>query len=190
MEDDDRLVAWLQNRLDPAARAAFEAEMAADPDLRAAATALRAAADELGNRPVPEGMKEAGWDRLSRAIDADRIAAPANLNRGLTALKVAGIVVATIVFWQFGVAPRLPEPGAGFAPASVSVAGPALRLAFTETAPAAEVTALLQSIGATVIDGPGALGLYTIGFADAAARDAAEAALSDRPDLVMAVTRP
>ncbi|WP_269102265.1 hypothetical protein [Mangrovicoccus ximenensis] len=41
-----------------------------------------------------------------------------------------------------------------------------------------------------MVDGPSAIGLYTLGFADEAARSAAEASLAARPDLVAAVSRP
>ncbi len=104
---------------------------------------------------------------------------------------MAGIVAATVAVWQFGVAPRLLGPRTGgFVPASETIAAPALRVAFAEGASLAEVTALLQRIDASVIDGPGAIGLYTLGFADQAALEAAEAALSARAELVIAVSRP
>lgn len=189
MDDDDRILDYLQGRLDPADRAAFEAELDTRPDLRAQVASLRAAAAELGARPLPEGAREAGWERLSAAIEADRQPVAANSNRAVALLKVASVVAATIVFWQFAVVPRLPGPG-GFVPASVAVAGPSLRVAFADDAPLADITALLQEAGATVVGGPGALGLYTVSFATEAQRDAAEASFAERGDLVVMVSRP
>lgn len=190
MDRDDRLMAYLQDRLDPAARAAFEAEMAASPELQAEVSALRAAAADLGQAAVPQGAAEAGWTRLSRAIDAERPAASNDNRPPYRALAQAAAVAAVAVAaWQFAVVPRLPVPGS-FVPASEQAAGPALRVVFAAGAPMADVTALLQQIGATVSDGPGAIGLYTLHFADAAALEAAEVALAARPDLVLAVTGP
>lgn len=190
MDEDDRILAYLQNRLDAADRAAFEADMAARPDLRAQVAALRAAAAELGRQPVPEGARAAGWDRLSAAIDAERMPEPANTNARFVLLKVAALIVGSVCVWQFAVAPRLPGLPGGFTPASVAAEGPALRLAFDDTALAADITALLQEAGATVIDGPGALGLYTVAFASDSERNAAEVLFADRGDLIVMVTRP
>lgn len=190
MDEDDRLLAYLQNRMDAPGRAAFEAELAERPDLRAQVASLRAAAADLGNRPVSEEIRAAGWDRLSSAIDAERMPTPANTNRGVTVLKVAGIVAASVIFWQFAVVPRLPGSDGGFVTASDTVQGPVLRVAFADDATLAEITALLQQAGATVTGGPGALGLYTLEFASEADRAAAESLLAGQPDLVTSVTTP
>lgn len=191
MDRDDRLLAYMQNRLSPAARVAFEDELARDPGLRAEHAAMRAAADALGATPVPEGARSAGWARLSDSIEADRAPRAANDNRGLALLKVAGIVAATVVVWQFAVVPQLPGPETGgFVPASEVVTTPTLLVAFTDDATLVEITALLRETGAKLVDGPSALGLYTLGFTDAAALEAAEAALGARPELVITVSRP
>ncbi|MCA0920669.1 hypothetical protein [Pseudooceanicola nanhaiensis] len=190
MDEDDRILAYLQDRLEPADRATFEAELETHPDLRAQVTSLSAAAAELGARPVPEGARDAGWERLSSAIEAERQPVAANTNRGVSLLKVASIVAATVLFWQFAVVPQLPGTGGGFVPASATVEGPALRVAFAEGATMAEITALLQETGARLTDGPGALGLYTLTFATEAERDAAEALLAGRPELFTDVSRP
>ena len=104
-------------------------------------------------------------------------------------LKVASIVAATIVFWQFAVVPQLPGTG-GFVPASVTAEGPALRLAFAGDAPLSEITAILQQANATFTDGPGALGLYTVSFPTEAEREAAEDLFAERPELVTMISRP
>ncbi len=180
MDDDDRLLDYMQNRMGAEDRAAFEAEIARRPDLRAEIDALEAAVARIGAEPVPEGARDAGWDRLSAAIGAER-PMPANVNRAPQWLKVASIVAASVLVWQVAVVPRLPGPDQGFVPASQSVEGPVLRVAFAEGAMLAEVSALLRDLGARVVDGPGAIGLYTLAFEDDAARDAAEAALAGDP---------
>ncbi|WP_138468831.1 hypothetical protein [Poseidonocella sp. HB161398] len=188
-DQDDRILAYMQDRLDPAARAEFEAEMAARPALAAEIAMLQGTVREFGRSELPAGSREAGWERLSAAIDAERMPRPANRNRALAALKVAGIVAATVAVWQFGVVPQLPQQEPGFITATETAEGPVLRAAFVPGATLGEVTQLLQEAGARVIDGPGALGLYTLGFADDAARDAAEARLAADP-LVAAISRP
>ena len=189
MDEDDRILAYLQNRLEAGERGDFEAEMSARPELAAQVAVLRAAAAELGARPVPEGAQAAGWERLSAAIEAERQPVAANSNRGIALLKVASIVAATIVFWQFAVVPQLPGTG-GFVPASVTAEGPALRLAFAGDAPLSEITAILQQANATFTDGPGALGLYTVSFPTEAEREAAEDLFAERPELVTMISRP
>lgn len=191
MNADDKLTAYLQDRLEAEDRARFEADIAVSPALQAEIAALRAAAAALGAAPASADAQAEGWAHLSRSIDAERAPKPANDNRGFALLKVACIVVATIVVWQFGVAPQILDPRSdGFVPASETIAAPALRVAFAQDASLSDVTALLQEIGASVIDGPGAIGLYTLGFADQAAMEAAEGILSARADIVIAVSRP
>lgn len=194
MDADERALNYMQNRLGPEARAAFEAEMARSPDLRAEVTALRAAAADLGRRAPPPGAKAAGWAKLSAAIEAERLPQPANRNRrvSLSALQAAGLMAASVALWHFVAQPLLPRIGgdAGFVPASESAPLPALRVAFAPDAPMAEVTALLQQTGAQVVAGPGALGLYTLSFADQAALNAAAARLEARRDLTATVARP
>ncbi|QDL91336.1 hypothetical protein FDP22_05770 [Paroceanicella profunda] len=191
MDSDDHLLAYMQGRLDPDAAAGFEAELAESPALRAELAALRAAAAALGAEAPPAAARAAGWDRLSRSIEAERTGVPANATRRFSPLQVAGIAAAAVLVWQLAAVPYLPGRGpAGYRPVSDTLTGPALQVAFADDAPLAQVTALLVALGATVTDGPGALGLFTLTFADDAARDAGEAALRARPELVTAVARP
>ncbi|MGG7566788.1 hypothetical protein ACQ5SO_11585 [Rhodovulum sp. DZ06] len=192
IDDDDRLAAWLQGRLAPAERAAFEARLASDPALRAEAETLRAAAAALGAAAPPAGAKAAGWARLSAAIEDDRRMTPANSNRRAGLLRMAAAAALAVGAWQVAVVPNLPASwtgGGGYAPvtAPAPTEGPTLRVAFAPGAAAAQITALLQEVGAEVTGGPGALGLYRLRFADAAARDAAAETLAARTALVVAV---
>lgn len=191
MDSDDLTRDYLQNRLSPEARAAFEARMEADPALKAEIAALSAAAAELGGRTPPAGAKEAGWARLSASIEAERTPAPANSNRPMTLLRYAAVAAASVALWHFAAGPALLGGGGtqSYVPASVSHAAPALRVTFAAGASMADATALLQSLGAEVSGGPGALGLYTLSFADEAALEAARTALEGRPDLVAAIAR-
>jgi len=192
---DDRILAYLQGRLEGAARQDFEAELAADAGLRAELAVMEGARRDFAAAAVPEGAREAGWARLAHSMAVTPQPVPANLNRWpgriRTGALMAASVVVAVTLWQAAVVPRLADGGgAAFAPAGEAPEGPALKVQFAPGATLADVTALLQGLGARVTDGPGALGLYTLGFVDAAAQAAAEARLKSRPDLVATVARP
>ncbi len=192
---DDEILFYLQGRMTTDAREAFEARMQGDPDLAAEVgmlADLRAAMDS----PQPEGAADAGWARLERQIAIDeRRRTPANANRPLSrpvALwQALGMAAACVALWQLAAVPLVTQgPGPGFAPVSETIAAPALRVRFADDAPAGAINALLYDIGARVIDGPGALGLYLLAFDDDAARLAAETRLKGESALVAMVTRP
>mgnify|MGYP001800866325 CR=1 FL=1 len=107
-------------------------------------------------------------------------------------LQAAAIAALAIGTWQLIAVPNLPVTGGAYLePASDAAVGDvALRVAFADAAPLSAVTAILTSTGARVVDGPTALGFFTLTFPDPAARDAAEAAFAAAPELVMTVTRP
>ena len=75
------------------------------------------------------------------------------------------------------------EPGIT-APAA---AGSGARIAFRPDAAEAEIRALLLSVEAEITAGPSAIGLWQLGFADDARRDAALSQLRARPDIVESV---
>ncbi|MGF1553075.1 MAG: hypothetical protein ACFBWO_11340 [Paracoccaceae bacterium] len=192
MDTDARLLAYLQGRLDAEDAARLEAELAESPDLRAELAAMRAARDAMARERPEPAAGEAGWDRLSAAIEAER-RLPANDNRRFSLAQVAAIAAAAVIVVQIATLALPIGDEAGFVPASETTeatAGPALRVAFAEEAGVGAVTALLGEIGAEVTGGPSAIGLYTLSFADEAAREAAEARLAERPALVAMVSRP
>ncbi len=191
MDDNDRLLAYMQGRLDEAGAAAFEADVARSPDLQAELAALSAVANVMAKDVPDEAAKDAGWARLSRSIEAEQMRTPANQNRRPSFAQAAGFAVASVVAWQFFAVPFLTgSEDPAFVPVSESTAGPTLRIAFTDDARLADITALLSAAGAVITDGPSAVGLFTLEFPDEAARAEAEALLADRSDLVITVSRP
>ncbi|MEO1687651.1 MAG: hypothetical protein AAFU61_07080 [Pseudomonadota bacterium] len=69
MDRDERLIAYLQGRLDAEARAAVEREAAADPALAAEIAALASARARFAQDAEAAGARrEAGWRRLSAAL--------------------------------------------------------------------------------------------------------------------------
>ena len=74
-----------------------------------------------------------------------------------------------------------PAENARYAPVSERPAGgPTLSVAFLPEATEADMRALLQEIDARISDGPSAIGLWQLSFADDAARDAGLARLQGR----------
>ncbi len=189
MDDDDRVLAYVQGRLDQAARSDFEQEMVTRPALRAEVTALEATRGAFAAEQDAERASDDGWERLSRSIEAER--APANLNRRPMLAQFAAVAIGAIAIWQFLAVPFLPgQDSVGFTPVSEATAETVLRVGFADGATAAELTALLAEVGGRIVDGPSAVGLFTLAFEDDAARDAAEALLADRTGLVLVVSRP
>jgi hypothetical protein len=78
--------------------------------------------------------------------------------------------------WQVVAVPFISGPGGGevrYAPVSEQpVAGSTVSVAFVPTASEAAIRVLLAEVGARISDGPSAIGLWQLGFADNAARDA------------------
>ncbi|GIT89937.1 hypothetical protein JANAI62_05790 [Jannaschia pagri] len=190
MDRDETTLAYLQDRLSPEDRAAFEAEAARDPALGAELAVLRQARVALAPTENAERQR-AGWARLSAALSAgDDATGTANDNRwpSLSLVQAAGVVVAAVAIWQLAAVPLFTsDPGGRFVPASETAEGPALQVVFAAGATMAEVNALLSSVDAEVASGPGALGVYRLTFVDAMARDAALDVLATAPALVAEV---
>ena len=191
MDDDDRLLAYVQGRLSDADKIAFEADLAKRPDLNAELKAMQGVTRAIEAEEVDPARKANGWARLESSIKADRLPVAANDNRRLSVLQAVGLAVAAVFAWQIIALPFLPVSDApGFSTASVDAEGVALRVAFSQSVSIAEVTDILKETGATITDGPSAIGLFTLEFADDATRQAAEAIFAERPDLFTTVSRP
>lgn len=61
-----------------------------------------------------------------------------------------------------------------------------LRLVFAETASEKDIRTLLHSIGGTIVDGPGEIGIYTVALSDPATVNAALTALHRHPHVTLA----
>ena len=101
---------------------------------------------------VPDDM---AWPRLQRAIRRERN--PQRTRRWLPAALAASLLVIVLqsimLFGGQNVASR-------YTPAGDRQEGVVLQLRFDPRATEAEIRGLLQKIDATLIDGPGALGVY------------------------------
>lgn len=153
----DPLLAWFVNgTLEASERAAVEEHLrgcARCRDEVAFLGALRQGVKALGGA---EGPGELGRKRLLRDLQSERRAARAWWRPALAAaaavIVVQGVVLANIWWREAAIAP-LGGPKAE---------GATVQIQFAPTATEAQIRALLQEAGATLIDGPGASGVYRV----------------------------
>ncbi|MEL6204863.1 MAG: hypothetical protein AAFR47_06085 [Pseudomonadota bacterium] len=198
-EDDiERLAAYRAGRLAPAEAEAFRAQLERDPGAAAwDKLAEGIAATEAEGEAAPG---EFGWARLNRSLDAEMqpaaetapASAPAAANTGwrVPIWQVAAALVVGIGLWQAAVVPQLTPgaPDAGFTTAGVEGVG--VTVLFRPDAEAAEITEMLRTVGATIVDGPSALGLYTVAPREGPSDAELAEALAERTGLVESATLP
>ncbi|MGB0659196.1 MAG: anti-sigma factor family protein [Mangrovicoccus sp.] len=187
-DQDDLVLLYLQDRMDPRARQTFEARLAAEPELAAELEFMRKLRQALDADELPKAEIDAGWEKLSDHLEMPA-AQPANLNRPIALWKAAAMAAAAVALWQFAAVPQL-GPTGGFAPVSEQAEAFELQVMFVPEASLGEINTLLYQIGAQVIDGPGALGIYRLRFVDATAQNAAATTLGQSSQLVSMVTQP
>ncbi|MEM9913287.1 MAG: hypothetical protein AAF922_21215 [Pseudomonadota bacterium] len=183
MERDDAILSYLQDRLDPLERKAFEKTLTEDPSLAAEVEVMRAVRDEMKAGPKHQRADEV-WDRVSVAMNAAAPAANDNRRPFVALLKYAAVAVIAVAAWQFTVGPRLGNTQDGFRAVSEQNAEFVLQVRFVDSATITEIGSVLTPLGATITDGPGALGILRLSFADAPSRDAAREALASQSEIV------
>ncbi|GAB5468137.1 MAG: hypothetical protein Kilf2KO_11670 [Rhodospirillales bacterium] len=183
MDRDDEILDYLQNRLAPADRAQFEKAMANDRSLAAEVGLMRSVRAELKARPVHEDA-DAVWDRLSAAIDPAPQTANDNRRPWLQVLRYAAVAVVAVAAWQLAIVPRISVDPDGFQVASERSVGFVLQVKFVDSAAIGEIAELLRPLNGTITDGPTALGLVRVSFADEKMQQEALDLLASRSDLV------
>lgn len=183
MDRDQDILDYLQDRLTPDRKAAFENEMAQDASLAAEVDLLRSVQANLAQSPKHENA-DLVWDRLSAEFAAAPVAA--NVNRPLwkEALKYAAVAVLSVTTWQVTVGPRIASDQDGFRAASEDEIDASIQVKFVETASYSEIAAVLAQLDARITDGPSALGLVRLSFADANAQQQAISVLEANTALV------
>jgi len=193
-DEIEALLVFLANdTLEGEERAAVQAAVDADPALQGELAALRAMRDVMQAEEV-QSPGELGLARLMREIDAGgggatlpeaaNLPGPPSRLWQIAAVVLFGLVVAQTAF--FGYDRGSDFELAGGEPAVVS-AEFTLRVAFAGTAAEAQIRALLLETGLAIVDGPSALGLYTLAAVDDAARVKGIEALQARNDIVESV---
>ncbi|MEO1138418.1 MAG: hypothetical protein AAFW87_03080 [Pseudomonadota bacterium] len=183
MDRDDAILDYLQDRLAPEKREAFETSMAQDASLAAEVDLMRSVRDEMASGPTHE-KADAVWEQLSTAMDAPPQAANENRHPWVSVLQYAAVAAIAVAAWQFAVVPRLGDVPDGFRAASEQSAGFVLQVKFEDSVTIGEIGTLLGPLGGTISDGPSALGVVRVSFTDAALRDAAREVLTARSDIV------
>lgn len=199
--------AFVLGTLDLQTAARLRAEAEGNPQLAAEIALWTAVRRHLSDSPANAPVDELGWARLNRALaerEAQAAAAVANDNpaaghrplwrRHIIApwQAAAGIAVA-VMAWQFAVVPTMNAVPAE-QPSAYELAGEAppvahtVRVAFAPDATERELSTVLRAARARVVDGPSAVGLYTLGFADPEAKAHGKEVLAARTQIVAEVT--
>lgn len=176
---DEALVGYVRGRLPEAEAARIDRLAAENPTVAAEIALTRGLAADVDTEAERQGPGALGWARIAQALD--KTEAPVR-RRHWPIWQMAAAAVAAVVVWQFAAVPLLPGPEPGYSPVSEgSGAGFEVVVAFAPKATEAEVRALLRAVDGEMVGGPSAVGLWRVGFADAAARDAALTRLMDEP---------
>lgn len=195
-DEIEALLVFLANdTLEGEERAEVEAAVAADPQLAAELEALKAMRTEMQAEDVAS-PGEMGLARLMREIDAEAASPvvpqaglpdPANLPNApgsfwkIAAVVLFGLVVAQTAYIGYGGGTDFELAGGEVTAVS---ADHTIRVAFAEQAAEADIRALLLDLNLVIVDGPSAIGLYTLAAPDDATRVEAVMALQARDEIV------
>lgn len=173
---EQRIQAYALGRLSAQETADLEALAASDTALRAELALARAMARARTKDPVRSASSAFGWARLSRAIDAQPLARPGliRLPDRFSRWQTAAAVFLAVAVWQFAAVPSLQEHGRGAGPGYGMAGGPQTptfiaRVTFRPEATELQIRQALLQVGAHLVAGPSALGLYDLAFANQAA---------------------
>lgn len=186
-ERGDLLHELVRGRLPPDQAAQLNSAIEADPQLKAEhrlVEKLNETGEAAGQFPG-----ELGWARLSRTID--REGRQGLWDRRVRVWQAAACLVVAVGTWQFAVAPQL-TPSAdqparfqtATGPVSTADAAVTARVIFAPAATAEAIATLLRETDASIVDGPNALGFFTIGFESDEARDAALSQFATAPNVI------
>jgi len=189
MDRDDKILNYVQDRMPPQDREAFEKAMATDAALAAEVGLMQSVRGALAAEPTHDNS-DAVWDRLSTSMTS--LPQPANVNRSPWAqvARYAAVAAIAVFAWQVTVVPRSSGVPEGFAPATEGAGAFVLQVKFADTATFGEIGALLGPLGGTITDGPTALGLVRVSFTNAASLQEAVVTLNAGSDIVELVVEP
>ena len=197
----ETIQSYVLGTLDPESASAVALAAETDPGLAAEIALWQASRDIAGEDAAQASPGEFGWARIEREISrSSQASAPVAANDDVPFWKrprfagwqVAASVAVAVLGWQALVVPSITS-APGDDPAAYSLAGDGsdaeftLRVAIQPDVSEADMRALLGEVGAQIVDGPSAIGLYTLGFADADAKVSAAAELTARDDVIAEV---
>ncbi|MEM6909874.1 MAG: hypothetical protein AAF494_14475 [Pseudomonadota bacterium] len=191
----ETIQAFVTGELDEPTAKLVSAAAESDTELAAEIAVWRAAREIHAERIAASHPTEFGWARIERAIDQSSAAKATIVQKPFWARQViapwqaaAGIALALFV-WQAAIAPTIITAEAESEPEYVLAGtadseGATLRIAFVETASESEMRTILREIDARIVDGPSALGFYTIAFPDEASLADAKVRLEQSAELI------
>lgn len=191
----DALVWWVNGSLDPAARARMQAHLGHCAECRAAlrfeerlATQIRGADEVLSFAPQGGYAKLKTRIALARDDAATSPVAPAprpapSLRRTLQLQAAAIAVLALTVGWLVMRPSPAPYETHTRDTGNPAVSGPQLQIVFARDLPVATARARLADLGARVLEGPSAAGVYRIVLDPGTDAEAVAAALAREPDV-------
>jgi len=187
------LLDYVQGRLSATERAEIDLAIAADNGLAEELSYYQAMAN--ANEPVAKSADhEFGWARLSKSIDAETSAPasqPIAANDNSFKWKLATMAFGLIALAQAGIMMSTSAPADSETAVYVPVtqnSNHEVRLIFTDNATNKQIRTLLNQIGAEIVTGPSALGIYNVRFASEAEGEAGLERLREASGIVESAT--
>jgi hypothetical protein len=190
---DEILRDYVKGRLPPAQASALEAAAGADPRLAAEIALVRGIvkSGDAAYCPRAASSAELGWAKLSRAIDAESRRSASIVPEKFSRWQVAAVAAIAVAVGSLVAGPLLPrgeEQGSGLEMASKQSAHAfSAQATFAPTAQESAIREALRSVGAEIVEGPSALGVYVLAFKDAEALRHGVKALRARTGVVESV---
>lgn len=175
---EDELLAHARGTSTSEQAARIEAAAAEDPALRAELALMGGLRDALAASTDAPDARAFGWQRLEAEIGWT--ARPAAAPRGRI-WRMAAVFLGAMVLAQGAYIALAPGEGPLYRTISEAPEAVSLGIAFAPGATAGEIEALLREAGGRIVDGPSAIGLYSVAFEDEAAREAGRSALDASP---------
>ena len=190
-EDLEAMLVFLANdTLDGEERAEVEAAVAADAELAEQLNVLKAMRATMQAEEDVQSPGDFGLARLQREIKTAApgpVAANVNAPRSSGLWRIAAIVAIALFLGQSALMFGTSQGDEIVLAGGQDQAEFALRVGFVGTATEGDIRSLLLEGNLIIVDGPSALGFYTVSTPDAESREAAFALLQNRADLVEVV---
>ena len=191
------LLAYAQNRLNKDDRAKVDAEIATNVTLAEELAYYQGLAKAAAAQKSEASPNELGWARLTKAIDAeqnrvDDAPAAANDNTGFWRKACAALGLIAVVQGAFlGAAYFSPSHEESvYETATASTVAFESKVIFAPNATEADITMLLREVDGEIVNGPSALGAYTVRFNSGDERTAGLERFSNAANIVESADAP
>lgn len=199
----EMIQALVLGELDPQVAEQIRTAALSDKALAAEIAICEAVREISAEAAAQAAPGEFGWARIEKAIAAKEATNVANDNSGsgskpvwlrqvIAPWQAAAAIAVAVLGWQVAIVPAITTTAGDSEPAYELASGDkdaqfTLRIAFDETATEAEMRAALREVEARIVDGPSAIGLYTVSFEDAQSMEDAAQKLGEQTDIVAEV---